>query len=262
MPSHPRLDVRESDLNRDDPALLGQEWDFIHARLTLGHLPARREILARLVAALKPGGRLLIEDWDASRTGMVLAAPSPEAVEQYTLVQETVGRLFATAGTDRTWARRLHAALLAEGLTDVHTVLHAESWTGGEPGCHLAAVTIDELRPALLAAGLADTQLDQAQQLLAHPTVRPRRPPALFGQRPTTRTAVNRNLPTRRPGSGLQPNRAGTKAGGEGVGHTPMPPPDPFAPQPVKDTVSMTEETLPARPAHPTAPSTCSAVQA
>ncbi|HEX5597346.1 MAG TPA: hypothetical protein VFX61_15215 [Micromonosporaceae bacterium] len=63
----------------------------------------------------------------------------------------------------RDWAVRGH------GLTDVHTVMHAESWTGGGPGAHLAAITIDELRPALLAAGMLDDHLDQVQHLLSDP---------------------------------------------------------------------------------------------
>jgi len=32
-------------------------FDLIHARLVLIHIPEREKVLARLVAALKPGGR-------------------------------------------------------------------------------------------------------------------------------------------------------------------------------------------------------------
>ncbi|HZM84459.1 MAG TPA: class I SAM-dependent methyltransferase [Candidatus Limnocylindrales bacterium] len=39
-------------------------FDVIHARAVLTHLPERDEVLARLVAALRPGGWLLIEDVD------------------------------------------------------------------------------------------------------------------------------------------------------------------------------------------------------
>lgn len=168
MPEHPQLTVLSHDLCSGEP--LGVDWDFIHARLTLGHLPQRREILTRLIGALRPGGHILIEDWDAARTDMVLAAPTLEAAELYTLFQETVGvKVFTAAGTDRTWARRIHPAMLDDGLVDVHTVMHAQAWTGGGPGCHLVAVTIDQLRPSLLAAGLADERLDRVQELLADP---------------------------------------------------------------------------------------------
>lgn len=47
--------------------------------------------------------------------------------------------------------------------------IHAESWAGGSPGCRLTALTIDELRPALLAAGLTERQLERAQNLLTDP---------------------------------------------------------------------------------------------
>ena len=170
IPAHPRLEVREHDLARDGWSA-GEKYDFIHARLTLAHLPRRRDILTQLVGLLAPGGWILVEDWDTSRTDMILHAPSLEAAEECVLIQETVSRIFAIAGTDRGWARRVHAALLTEGLTDVHTIMYAESWTGGGPGAHLAGVTIDQLRPALLAAGLAERQLDRAQELLSDPSL-------------------------------------------------------------------------------------------
>ncbi|HEX6967364.1 MAG TPA: methyltransferase domain-containing protein [Micromonosporaceae bacterium] len=169
VPAHPRLSVVECDLTAPDWPLTGDRFDLIHARLTLAHLPDRQDILARLVGLLAPGGWILVEDWDTTRTDMVLHAPDLQAAEEYTIVQETVGRVFTAAGTDRGWARRVHAALRTHGLTDVHTVMHAESWTGGGPGAHLAATTITELRPALLAAGLTDRQLDRAHGLLSDP---------------------------------------------------------------------------------------------
>jgi 2-polyprenyl-3-methyl-5-hydroxy-6-metoxy-1,4-benzoquinol methylase len=38
-------------------------YDLIHARLVLSHLPQRRDVLARLVQALRPGGWLVVEDF-------------------------------------------------------------------------------------------------------------------------------------------------------------------------------------------------------
>jgi ubiquinone/menaquinone biosynthesis C-methylase UbiE len=111
IPAHPRLAVSECDLNAPDWPFAGERFDFIHARLTLGHLPDRQRILRRLIGLLAPGGWILVEDWDATRTDMILHAPSLQAAEEYAMVQETVGRIFAAAGTDWTWARRIHAAL-------------------------------------------------------------------------------------------------------------------------------------------------------
>jgi 2-polyprenyl-3-methyl-5-hydroxy-6-metoxy-1,4-benzoquinol methylase len=56
------IEVRRVDL-RTDP-LPQAEFDLVHARLVLEHLSDRRQILDRLVATLRPGGWILIEDYD------------------------------------------------------------------------------------------------------------------------------------------------------------------------------------------------------
>jgi trans-aconitate methyltransferase len=52
-------------------------FDLIHARLVLNWLPERLSVLDKLVKALKPGGWLLIEDYDTQLVPMEMAAPDP-----------------------------------------------------------------------------------------------------------------------------------------------------------------------------------------
>jgi 2-polyprenyl-3-methyl-5-hydroxy-6-metoxy-1,4-benzoquinol methylase len=168
IPHHPQLSVMQHDVTTEQP--LGTDWDLIHARLTLGHLPQRRAVLARLAQSLNPGGWLLVEDWDASRTDMVLAAPTAAVNRLYTRFQQTLGaKVFAAAGTDRGWARRIHAAMLDEHLTDVDTTIQGRAWPGGGAGCQLIAGTLGQVRDKLLAAGLAAHELDQVRVLLDDP---------------------------------------------------------------------------------------------
>jgi SAM-dependent methyltransferase len=168
IPLHPRLSTIRHDLSSQP--LPDERYDFIHARLVLAHLPTRRHVLHRLVNALAQGGTLLIEDWDASRTDTVITAPSEEAAQLYTHYQQTVGdNVLAAAGTDRGWARRIHAAMIEEGLTDVDTVVHARSWTGGSPGCQLAAANLDQLREQLLAGGMTTEQIEELRPILDEP---------------------------------------------------------------------------------------------
>ena len=129
--SHPQLSVIQADLTTDE---LPGDLDLVHARLTLGHIPERLHVLTRLSYTLAPGGTLLVEDWWASNTDMVMHARSPEDVRAYHRFQHTLGRLFDAGGTDRTWARHIHGAMMAAGLTDVSTVIHATAWTGRSPG--------------------------------------------------------------------------------------------------------------------------------
>ena len=58
----PNLEVREHDLLRD--ALPDAAFDLIHLRLVLAWLPDRPTALARLRAALLPGGWLIAEELD------------------------------------------------------------------------------------------------------------------------------------------------------------------------------------------------------
>ena len=56
------VELRRMDIRTDE--LPQREFDLVHARLVLEHLTERRSILDRLAAALRPGGWLVIEDYD------------------------------------------------------------------------------------------------------------------------------------------------------------------------------------------------------
>jgi SAM-dependent methyltransferase len=162
-------------------------WDLIHARLVLLHLPQRREVLHRLAAALAPGGALLVEDFDTS-WNTVVAAPTPEdavLVEAY--YDLLVERLLASHGNDSSWAGQAHAAMLAEGLTDVRSVVHARSWDGGTAGTLLIEANVAELRAEFLEAGMDAAQLDRLRALVSDPrlVVRGYLTHSTTGRRPT-----------------------------------------------------------------------------
>src|SRR6266550_2467298 len=56
------LEVRRHDVVADE--LETEAFDLVHARLVVEHLPQRDRVLRRLVAALRPGGWLVLEDFD------------------------------------------------------------------------------------------------------------------------------------------------------------------------------------------------------
>lgn len=60
---HAGYEVRRHDVVADPPPQPGT-FDLVHARLVLVHLPDRARALATMVAALRPGGWLVIEDAD------------------------------------------------------------------------------------------------------------------------------------------------------------------------------------------------------
>lgn len=58
----PNVEVRRHDITTSD--LESKRYDFVHFRALLMHLPDPRAALARIMAALKPGGWLLAEEAD------------------------------------------------------------------------------------------------------------------------------------------------------------------------------------------------------
>lgn len=144
-------------------------WDLIHARLVLGHLPGRHDILRRLAAALASGGALAIEEWDATHSGLVLAAPEPEAATLFTAYLTAVEQILTAGGLDHDWAWQAHAAMANAGLVDVDTAVHARSWPGGSAGALHHAANISLLRTRILKAGMTGEQLDRLSGFLRDP---------------------------------------------------------------------------------------------
>jgi ubiquinone/menaquinone biosynthesis C-methylase UbiE len=145
-----RLIVVESDLA--DGSLPADRFDLVHARLVLEHLPARDRVLASLAAAVRPGGWLLIEDFDWS-TAMVVDPPNAlhERITRACLT------LFSAHAYDPHYGRRLPRRLAAAGLVEVGT--HAESVqvrADRELGVPQWELLVDQLAPGLLAQGLVD----------------------------------------------------------------------------------------------------------
>ena len=56
------VELWQMDLAADE--LPRAEFDLVHCRLLLLHVPERDEVLAKLAAALRPGGVLMIEEDD------------------------------------------------------------------------------------------------------------------------------------------------------------------------------------------------------
>jgi SAM-dependent methyltransferase len=92
------------------------EFDLIHARLVLVHIPERLPAIRRLVQALRPGGWLLIEDAEN-----VPPCLDPQTEDEYLAnrVREGLGQMFGGHGVDLAFARKLPRLFRAEGLVDI-----------------------------------------------------------------------------------------------------------------------------------------------
>lgn len=170
--AHPQLQIDTLDLNNpeDQRLAVGADWDVIHARLVLGHLPARLEIMQRLARALRPGGHLVIQEWDArdfERT--VVAAPSEADRALWITYQRSAGEVFTDNGTDQSWHRKVNRAMRQYGLDKVQTWIDGQYWEGRSIGAQFITGVIQQLWHDLLAKGLGEEDLIQLMDLLEDP---------------------------------------------------------------------------------------------
>jgi SAM-dependent methyltransferase len=143
-----RLQVVRSDATAEPLPAGG--FDLVHARLVLEHLPARDEVLRSMVAALAPGGRLLVEDFDWATAGLV-DPPS----EVHARVVAACKALFAGHAYDPDLGRKLPRRLEAAGLTEVGTRAEAiQVRADAQRGIPQWDLLVEQLAPGLLASGL------------------------------------------------------------------------------------------------------------
>ncbi|MGP3690639.1 class I SAM-dependent methyltransferase [Streptomyces sp. IBSNAI002] len=166
----PGAEILRHDVRRD-PAPPGGPFDVIHARWVLMHLPERRAVIRRLVDALAPGGRLIIEESAVTSDGLpVLTGSGPADADLFRRFTGAVVRILADVGADPQWgARDLHAAMVESSLQDVQSIHRAESWTGGGPGSRLHDIHTRQLREPLRSLGFTDGDLARVRRIAADP---------------------------------------------------------------------------------------------
>jgi SAM-dependent methyltransferase len=167
---HPSLEVRRHDVVSEG---FEPEWfDLVHARMVLEHLPGREEALRHLIAALKPGGWLVVEDLD-----MQLGAESPSAGVQpaeaagiFGRVARAFFRFFDESGLDPAFARELPGLLRSNGIEDADASIAARLIRGASPRTEFFRLSLESLRGVMEERGfLTPSEADQALALLDDP---------------------------------------------------------------------------------------------
>jgi SAM-dependent methyltransferase len=144
------VEVRRVDLRTD--TLPQDEFDLVHARLVLEHLADRRQILDRLVAALRPGGWIVIEDYDWTCFGFERDSPG------FGDIGEVILAFMAKAGFERDYGRRVVSDIEAAGLTDIRGEGRARMIDSTSPGFDFFRLTFESLRGAIVEAGLVTAE--------------------------------------------------------------------------------------------------------
>src|SRR3546814_5955885 len=94
----------------------------LHARLVLEHLPQREAVVAKLAAALRPGGWLVVQDYDI-RT-MAVAEPPHDG---WQACAHAMPAMMQSAGTDPLCGSQLVGLLRRAGLVDITAEGHLRS---------------------------------------------------------------------------------------------------------------------------------------
>jgi 2-polyprenyl-3-methyl-5-hydroxy-6-metoxy-1,4-benzoquinol methylase len=155
------LEVRHHNIVDDPVDRSG--YDLIHARLVLEHLPQRRAVLTKLVDGLRPGGWLVVEDYDL-RTISVTVPPS----DSWSAMAGAMISVLDAAGVDPYFGATLHSELRSEGLIEVV----AEGIVHCVPTDQLGASflpVIEQLGERLLETGVVTVaQLDEVVADMRH----------------------------------------------------------------------------------------------
>ena len=131
------FEVRQMDLSTDE--LEVGEFDFVHTRLFLIHVRAREEVLRGLVAALRPGGILMVEEDDIYP---ILGSATGDYRDGWNAFLAATSE----AGVDPVWARVLPERLDQFGLLDVDAEVDTQFFRGGSPPAEFWSLTWLQVR--------------------------------------------------------------------------------------------------------------------
>jgi SAM-dependent methyltransferase len=173
LPEHPPANMEVRRQNIVDDPLETDAYDLIHARCLLEHLPSRDKVLAKLIGALKPGGRIVLSDVDFAAVPAVSPYFRPVGAQAlYERGYVAVGQVFRSVGADTEFGRKLMPALFDHGLVDIGGSMNAPFVAGGGEYDWIQ-LTMEAIRVPLTRAGLlSEADIDAMNEITASPGAR------------------------------------------------------------------------------------------
>jgi SAM-dependent methyltransferase len=152
------LEIRRHDIVAGE--LEEGAYDLVHSRLVLDHLPARRQVLKRMAAALRPGGWMVQEVFDWSSLVVPAACTGGEL---HTRLHEGLRAVFAAVGGSSEYGRHLPLEFLAADLVDVGAEGRVHVALPGTPAGAWWQMSLTALRDPLLGSGgMSEPEVDAA----------------------------------------------------------------------------------------------------
>ena len=153
-------EVRRHDVGSEPPP--AGLFDLVHARLVLVHVARREQALAAMVAAVRPGGWLLLEEADPALQPLVCPDEFGAEQELANKIKHGFRDCSQSAASTSPTAGRYHGSCGRQACgRAVRRIL-----PDGRPACtELERATVEQVRDALIAAGIA-TEAELERHLL------------------------------------------------------------------------------------------------
>jgi SAM-dependent methyltransferase len=159
----PNLEPRRHDiLNEPLPA---GEFDLVHARWILHHLPTPEIAIGRMISALRPGGWLLLEEVD------FFPVHASENADYRDFMTALVNTVVKASGRDCFWARSLPGMVAEHGLSNLSGEGNFSLLRGGSEVAEFFVLTAEQVRERMLESGAIDSEkMKRALGLLSDPS--------------------------------------------------------------------------------------------
>jgi SAM-dependent methyltransferase len=139
------LDVREDDVA--EAVLPTHAFDLVHTRWALMHIAQRESLLPRLVAALRPGGTLFLEEPDSVSTEHLDRTGFHD-------VSMRVFHVVMRRGSAPFWARELPGKVAALGMSDVRASAAFDYFRGGSELAEFWKISWGRVRDGVAGGGV------------------------------------------------------------------------------------------------------------
>lgn len=168
----PNIEVRQHDIVNDD--LETEVFDLVHSRFLLEHLPERDEVLDKMIAAVKPGGWVVMEDVDFESALWAdpdeLMVHPPELAPTVAKTRRGMLKGMEMRGIDPEYGRRLPIELETRGLQEVQGRGSYRVMRGGSKQAEIGRIGLAQVREGFIASGvMTEEDFDLALAALGDP---------------------------------------------------------------------------------------------
>ena len=153
-PGQRSFEVRRHEVGAEAPP--PGPFDLIHARLVLVHVPRRAEVVSELIAVLRPGGWLLVEDADPGLQPLACLDEYGDEQRLANKIRRDVRTLMVQRGADLAYGRTLPQVLRQGGLVEVEADAYFPITS---PSCTaLERATVEQTRDRLVTEAIATAE--------------------------------------------------------------------------------------------------------